>query len=362
MAKETATTNSTPTLYDPTPDAGQDRPNLPVAEQMFRSQGRVITAQNVQKPRSEPAVLQKLKSSAASAGEKYFYMLPFKGSDGRTNVMGPSVKLCSDAARMWGNCEVDCRFAEETPTHFIFDATFIDHETGYVLHRPFLQRKDQNVGQKDKSRGLDQIFQIAASKATRNVIHRALPELVDQAYEVAVKSLADTVGKNAAMYRERISSFLEEHEIPLARIQRIYGKTLDKMDNHDLAKLAAQCSSVNDNMITADECWPPEDGASAPEPKKVEKKADDTAEKEKKAAADKAAADKKKKAAAAAKAKAEKEAAEAAAAEEEEGTDAAEEPEEETDGEPAADDSEAAEAEEADEAEEAGDADELKFD
>lgn len=342
MAKSTTPALAEPqgTIYDDPRELAQQRPPLQVAEQSFKSVGRVITAQNIAKPRSEPAVLQRLKASAAAAGDRYFYMLPFKSSDGKTNVMGPSIKLCSDAARMWGNCEVDCQFVEETPTHFVFNGTFIDHETGYVLHRPYLQRKDQNVGMKDKGRALDQIFQIAASKATRNVIHRAIPEVVEAAYQVAVQSLADKVGKKADEYREKIASFLAEREIPIERIQRIYGKTLPKMDNHDLARLAAQCTSVVDNMISADECWPPQADEIDDAPKTVEKPKpkpeEDAKNKQAAAQVEAVAADAKKKTDAKKKAAAKKAAAEKAAAEaeeaeeEEENDDAASETEEES--------------------------------
>lgn len=269
MAKDTTPALATP--YDPVPEEGQPRPQLPaVAESMTRMQTAVVTAQNVHKPRNEVQIRNKLVAYAAAAGEKYFYTLPFKTQDGKTNVMGPSIKLCSDVARLWGNCEVDCKFVQETPTHFVFEGIFIDWETGYVLHRPFLQRKEQNVGMKDAGRALDMIFQIAASKATRNVIHRALPDFVDTAYETAVQGLANKVGKDADGYRERIKTFLAKVEIPLKRIERIYGKPLAKMDNHDLAKLAAQCTAVNDNMIDAEEQWPRPEAGDETEPKKVE--------------------------------------------------------------------------------------------
>lgn len=272
MAKEPTLATPRDTIYSDAGLPAQPRPQLPaVADQMYRMQSRIVTAQNVAKPRNEVLIRNKLLANAAAAGEKYFYTLPFKTNDGkggRTYVMGPSIKLCADAARLYGNCEVDCQFVQETDSHFVFNGTFIDYETGYVLHRPFLQRKSQDVGMKDYDRSLDQVFQIAASKATRNVIHRALPELIDAAYEMAKKSLVDRVGKALPENREKVQGFLAEQGIPEARITRIYGKPIERMDAVDLTKLMTQCSSVADGIIDADECWPAEgEGEKRTEPK-----------------------------------------------------------------------------------------------
>lgn len=273
-------------VYQDVEPMGQPRAIIPVGDVAMRMQSKIVTAQKVALPRNEPAVRQRLISMAAAAGEKYFYSIPYGGKGGGTMVMGPSVKLTSDAARVWGNCEVNCEYVAETESHFVFDGVFIDYETGYVLRRPYLQRKDQDVGIKDRSRALDQVFQIAASKATRNVIYRAIPEIVDAAYEAAQQGLVEKVGKNPDAYRERITTFLADEGVPLARVERLYGKPLDKMSNNDLAKLSSQCVAVKDNMIQADECWPAEEGEAPtkkPDPAakpKAEPKKEATAKKE----------------------------------------------------------------------------------
>lgn len=263
-------------MYGDVAGSEQSRPMLPAGDTAMRMQTRIVTAQKVALPRSEVGVRQQMISDAAAAGDKYFYSIPFKGKSGGTMVEGPSVKLTSDAARRWGNCEVDCEFVGETHTHFIFEGIFTDFETGYVLRRPYRQRKAQDVGIADSERALDQIFQIGASKATRNVVHRALPELVDSAFEAARAGLVKKIGAKPDEWRKKMRGFIDQQGVPINRIERLYGKALDKFTNQDLAKLASQCSAVQDNMIDADLCWPPGEESAAEAAKTVE---DKTAEK-----------------------------------------------------------------------------------
>jgi len=109
-------------------------------------QGQIATqvfgAQNVAVRRDERIILNKIRALAAAAGQEWFYRFPVKNKKKGTvdYIEGPSIKMANDLARLYGNCDVDCRHVD-IGSHIIFSARFIDLETGYSLTRPFQQRK-----------------------------------------------------------------------------------------------------------------------------------------------------------------------------------------------------------------------------
>jgi hypothetical protein len=255
-------------------DDMQERANAPINEGEFteapqsssstalatryEARGGAITAQRVALPRNEAAIRNKIKIYAAMAGDDWYYRWPTKNKDGTKGwVEGPSIDCAESVAAIVGNNQVDCDM-RDAGSHWLFLARYVDLETGFTLTRPYQQRKEQNIGGKmDKARAEDIIFQIGASKATRNVICNAIRVFTNFAFEEAKQNLAETIGNNIEKYRAKVISRLSDLSIPLPRVERLYAKKISEFLSPDLAKVIAEIKAIDEGMAGRDECYPP---------------------------------------------------------------------------------------------------------
>lgn len=222
--------------------------------------GGVVTAQRVAKPRDLGDVRNKIKVLAEMAGEKYYYRWTVKErKTGKTStVQGLSIKGANDCAREWGNDQVDIRVADEG-NYWTFYARFTDLETGYSLTRPFRQRKAADIGEGyDAERRLDQIFQIGASKAIRNVITNSLQTLADFAFESAMHSVHARVAGNPEGARSHLINAIKELGIEMTRVTRIYQRAPEEWTVPDMARLYAELNSIRDGMASVEDIFPRE--------------------------------------------------------------------------------------------------------
>ncbi len=226
----------------------------------------VITARKVEVRRDEAVILQKIASQAAAAGEHWYYAFPVKKRGGGTDTIeGPSIKCANAVARLYGNCQVDCRVLDAGKDWLIY-ARFVDYETGFSLTRPFQQSKmGSKLGGSDDERRQQMALSIGVSKAERNVICNALETFTDYAFEAAKANLVARVGKRLDEYKQRCIDRLGELGVETKRAERSIGKTVDAWIARDVAKLIAEIKSVQDGMATADETWPVE---APPEPRR----------------------------------------------------------------------------------------------
>lgn len=165
----------------------------------IRTEKQLLVA--VQRPRDEDRFEVKLKAEAASAGEDFFYSIPYKDhvdgcQDRRTcrcpskPVEGPGVGLARSAARLWGNCNVDTCIEQDLPDAWIVGAWFVDFETNYTKHevKRVSKMKVLKGGRvvRAADRELDVEYQKGASKVERDVILRSLPRhVIEKAFELA---------------------------------------------------------------------------------------------------------------------------------------------------------------------------------
>lgn len=236
-------------------------PPMPVpspGQTAIQTTGAGSMARRIADPRDLARVMNNIKIMAGAAGTDWYYRWPVKNKDGtKSFVEGPSIKCASAVARMYGNCEVTC-VVKESMTHHIFEATFVDLETGFCLTRPFQQRRSQNLGTgMDKERQADIVFQIGVSKATRNVVNNALETFTDFAKEEAKKSLVEKIGKNLDGNRKRVVELLAENKIDLKRVEFIYAKPWTEWLATDMAKMYAEIKAISDGMANPDETYPP---------------------------------------------------------------------------------------------------------
>lgn len=218
---------------------------------------QVHGAQAVAVRRDEGDVLKRLKVLAAAAGENWYYRFPVQNRQKGTTdwIEGPSIKLANDLARIYGNCEVDCR-AQDLGDNWLFHARFVDIESGYSLVRPFQQRKGASKMGGDADRRLDIAFQIGASKAIRNVVVNALQTFADFAFEEAKGALVEKIGKNLNGWRERVISRINER-MDIKRVEVVMGRASAEWLATDIARIVATFKAVDDGMATLDESFPP---------------------------------------------------------------------------------------------------------
>ena len=228
----------------------------------------VITARKVEVRRDEGAILQRIATQAAAAGEHWYYAFPVKKKGGGTDsIEGPSIKCANAVARLYGNCQVDCRVLDAGKNWLIY-ARFVDYETGYSLTRPFQQSKTgSKLGGTDDERREQAAMSIGVSKAERNVICNALETFTDYAFEAAKANLVARVGKRLDEYKQRCIDRLGELGVDTKRAERSLGRTVEAWVARDVAKLIAEIKSVQDGMATADETWPTE---APPEPRRTD--------------------------------------------------------------------------------------------
>lgn len=237
---------------------------------------QVVGAQAVAVRRDEQVVLQRLKVLAAAAGEHWYYRFPVKNrKTGRTDwIEGPSIKLANDLARVYGNCEVDCR-AQDMGSVFLFHARFLDLETGFALTRPFQQRKSAaKIGGDDEGRRDEMALAIGASKASRNVIVNALQTYADFAFEEARQALVGRIGSDLQNWRERVAKRLAG-KVDIKRVEAVIGRSFGEMLAPDVAKVIAMGKACEDGMSSWDETFPPLRGEAQAEGEALDRFADE---------------------------------------------------------------------------------------
>ena len=217
------------------------------------------TAVAVQEPRKIARVTSNVLAEAKLAGASFYYRWTVKKKGGGTSeVKGGSIDCGMCIARNYGNCVIDIS-AEETDTHYMIKATFVDLETGFTVPRLFRQRKAQGIGGGyGNDRSEDMVFQIAQSKAQRNAILKAVPSwLIDQAIEVAQQAELDSVKAEApAIARAKVVDFFEGYGVALERIEAAVDAKADNWTSKNIVDLRGMATALKEGRITANELFP----------------------------------------------------------------------------------------------------------
>lgn len=234
-----------------------DAPAPAVIHGQVITPSRSLGAQAVAVRRDEGQIMRQLKALAAAAGDDWFYRFPVKNKAAGTTtfIEGPTIKLANNVARIYGNCEIDV-ITQDLGTEWLFTARFTDFETGFVMTRPFQQRKNQASIKGDADRARDIAMQIGASKAIRNVIVNALEIFCDFAFAEARSSLVERIGKELPKYRIRVADRLAQNDIDIERAEKVVGRALDEWTAPDVARVIAMAKAVQDGMSTWGETFP----------------------------------------------------------------------------------------------------------
>jgi len=223
----------------------------------------IVTARKVEVRRSMERVVKNMTFLAREAGDAYYYSIPFKSKDRKTNrtyttyVEGPSVTLTMDLAREYGNCVISCDRIIEEPNAWFFEARFTDLETGYSLVRSFRQRRDQETGmeRRDPGRAQDILFQIGQSKALRNVIRNALNFMCDRVFEEAKASKLKEIEADPQRARESIVANVGRFGGDIQTIERSVGRAVKSWTAQDMAGIYGRLRAVADNQTTFEDAF-----------------------------------------------------------------------------------------------------------
>jgi hypothetical protein len=223
-----------------------------------RVQTGYTTAVAVQKPRSLTEFQNRVLEEAAIAGADFYYSWEVKTKGGgKAVVEGGAIGLAMCMHRNFMNCAIDGK-VEETPTHYIFTAVFVDLETGSTITRLFRQRKAQNIGNYDVDRKEDIAFQIGQSKAIRNVILAAMPSwMTKKAIEAAKEAEIAGIQNIADARSKAVKYFLDEFSISKDRVEKVIGKSADDWSAADLAGLKGTITAIKEGRVKPEEAFPP---------------------------------------------------------------------------------------------------------
>ena len=249
-------------FYDDAPPMPAHDPAPPSARQNteIRAQNGNIGAVIVAVPRNIAVVRKRIAEAANYNGHNWEYRLPFKtkNSDGESvPVTGATIKCANDVFRAFGNCNLDIDpDVRETPEAWYFNAVITDLETGSRLARPFRQRKNPNTGGRmDADRQLDMAFQIGVSKAERNVVVNFLAGLMDEALDMARKSVIKKIEANPQKWIANIRDWLAQSNVPEDRIAKYYNRSLDNLMAAQIAEVVQSIMAVKEGRANKTEFY-----------------------------------------------------------------------------------------------------------
>jgi len=218
-----------------------------------RSQTQYTTAMQVVRPRSLEVVTSRVIEEARCGRSRMYYAWTQAGK----LIEGPSIDLAMCIARNFGNCVLDCQ-VEETGTHYLFKALFVDLETGFTNPHLFRQRKSQSLSKKmDAERQEDIVFQIGQSKAKRGAVIKAVPSfLVDRAMEEAKKAEIQGIkAESPVVARAKVIEFFSQYGITVDQIEDKCGRPAERWTPEDIATFRAMATGIREGRIAAAEIF-----------------------------------------------------------------------------------------------------------
>jgi hypothetical protein len=230
---------------------------------MIKTQTEYQTAITVTKPRDLKDVERRVLAEAEQMGTDFVYAWrvntkdkKLDEGDGKTTIEGLSIDGAMVLARNWGNCATPVRLEQESATHFLIRADFIDLETGFSFPRMYRQRKSGGPGGGiDRDRAEDIAFQIGQSKAQRNVVDKALPFwLRDRAIKAAKNSAAKKYTNVKEWAPKVIGSFAKTFKVEEKHLVKRIGRPVEQWTPWDILTLDILYRTLKDGETTlADE-------------------------------------------------------------------------------------------------------------
>lgn len=226
------------------------------------------TAQIVQRERTIKSVVKRVEDECEMAGDDVYY----SWTQGGKLIEGISIDGAMIMLRNYGNCTAEAQVVKEGPDFWVFDAVFIDLETGVTMSRQFRQRKSeahQSSGKnKDADRLLDIAFQIGQSKAIRNVIVNAMPVWLKDKAMAKAKQAADGKYADIPMWVEKsLAAYgkLKPRAITKEDLEKkLGGKPTDLWTSGDIQLLLALHRGILARETNVDAEFPLPEAATPP--------------------------------------------------------------------------------------------------
>lgn len=222
------------------------------------------TAIAVQVPRDMERVEQAVVYEAGQMKTSWLYSWKVNNKedpDGKSTVEGETIDAAMVLARNFGNCTIPVAVIDETPTHWVIEAVFIDLETGFSVQRLHRQRKPTgNAGKMTKDRLEDAAFSVGVSKAQRNAIVKAMPQwLLDKARAAAKAEAAKAVGKGPSLkvQIDRWRDWFKGKNIADERVFARIGKPYEEWGGEELVTLKTIGNAIREGITDADSEFPP---------------------------------------------------------------------------------------------------------
>jgi len=232
----------------------QAAPMVPVVQRRTAFQ----TAVSVIRPRNLKAVEQEVMMEADSAGEDFFYAIPFKKRDGSEEIVSDgSIDLAYAMMRAMGNCGITTDVNDVVAPdghHWEFKSIFIDLEKGANYERTVRRMSGAGtlgkLAAKDPQRVYDMRFGAAQSISQRNAIKAGVPGWM---WDRAVKRARDAAVNNIkretpAIAIEKAVKHFAGMGVTVERLEKAVGRAKDVWTPDDILKLRGYATALKDGM------------------------------------------------------------------------------------------------------------------
>lgn len=256
-------------ILDPSTN-GVTKTGVAVREAMLM---REVVAIATSRERSIPAVYDNARTafSKLRLAERAFYRFPRGGED----IIGPSVVMARELARMWGAIRYGMRVLERTDDEVHVQGWAVDlqnlvmteHDMRFQLRVP---RKvlDQATGSKvtryvrPNPREELELVNAQGARAVRSALLQILPrDLVDDTLEQVLKVSADAA--DPARVGAMVKAF-EDLGVTAEALEAAIGNPLDRVTGQQITRLRADYNAIRDGEASAADLFPDPTRKKAP--------------------------------------------------------------------------------------------------
>jgi len=216
------------------------------------------------RPRDEHAIDKKIRNlmeNYPAFAERAYYSYPRGGKQ----VIGISVVLARELARLWGNCTYGARIVSDTEDSFAVEGIFIDHENNTrsvwpMSAKKLVRRRNEygdSVWRRPDARELVELMGMVCAKAQRNAILNALPQFFkEQWLETAKRVVAERMKQNMPKRIEQLQEwFSSKYNVTTKQLEEYIGKPVSDFTADDLATLRGVAQGLSDGEYTIDQIF-----------------------------------------------------------------------------------------------------------
>ena len=220
------------------------------------------TAVAVIRSRNLKQVEQDILMESESAGEEFFYSIPFRKKDGSVeNVRDGSIDLAYAFMRAMGNCGITSDIKDIVAPdghHWEFTATFIDLEKGANYERTVRRQAGAGtlggLAKKDPQRVYDMRFGAAQSIAHRNAIKAGVPGwLWKRAVQKSIDAATAAIRKETpAVAIEKAVKHFTGMGVTLEMMEKALGVVKAEWKDEEILKLRGYATAIKDGMSSSE--------------------------------------------------------------------------------------------------------------